>query len=279
MKMCTPSYVRRVLNDINFSPGKSMGQNFLIDANILELIIKHAAITSSDQVVEVGPGLGALTEALAARAERVVALEKDRKLHDFLQQRFGQVPNLELLQGDAVQTDWDELARGGVRKFVSNLPYSVASRILVDVFRMRRKMDAIVVMLQSDVATRIVAPCDSRERGLLSVLAQRCYRVELVKQVGPNCFIPRPRVGSSIVVCRRLERPLAEVEDETAFLRTVKMTFTHRRKTISNALRGAGLDKDQVAGVMQRLKIEPLLRPENLTVEQWASISQLLLHK
>ena len=278
MNLCSPNYVRQVLSEIDFSPGKSMGQNFLVDANILQLIAKHADIGPDDQVVEVGPGLGTLTEALVAKAERVIAIEKDRKLHSFLEDRFAQVANLELRNADALQTDWQEIASGGARKFVSNLPYSVASRILVDIFRMSPKLDRIVVMLQSDVAARMVAECGGRERGLMSVLAQRCYRVDLVKHVGPNCFIPRPRVGSSIVVCRVRERPLADVDDEDFFLRIVKMTFTHRRKTIPNALRGAGLGRDQVANVMERLKIEPLLRPENLTVEQWASISESLLH-
>lgn len=271
----SPVNVRRVLEQIGLKPGKSMGQNFLVDGNILRIIIAQSDLSAADRVLEVGPGLGVVTGALLNEVAGVVAIEKDRKLHSFLSEQYAECGRLELLRADALDVDLGALFSAGVNKMVSNLPYSVASRILVDVFNAADRPERIVVTLQQDVAERICAVVGEREYGLLSVLAQRYYQVRIVKEIGPNCFIPRPRVASALLVCRRRDDSLPEAGDDF-FMRVVKMTFTHRRKVMKNALRGAGFKSPQIEDSLLRAEIDPDLRPAQLSPNDWVRLSQSL---
>lgn len=271
----SPVNVRRVLDQIGLKPGKSMGQNFLVDGNILRIIIEQSELSARDRVLEVGPGLGVLTRALLNEVAGVVAIEKDRKLHSFLSDQYAECGQLELLCADALDVDLGAMFSAGINKMISNLPYSVASRILVDVFNAADRPERIVVTLQQDVAERICASVGEREYGLLAVLAQRYYQVQIAKEIGPNCFIPRPRVGSALLVCRRRDVRLSEGGDDF-FMRVVKMTFTHRRKVMKNALRGAGFQPPLIESALLRAEIDPDLRPAQLSPAEWMRLSQSL---
>jgi 16S rRNA (adenine1518-N6/adenine1519-N6)-dimethyltransferase len=276
MNLCSPNEVRRILDEIKLAPGKSMGQNFLIDANILRIIIERAELKSSDRVLEIGPGLGVLTQAMLPLVAGLTAIEKDRKLHHFLEESLAADANLDLICADALDVDLAALLAAGINKFVSNLPYSVGSRILFDVFSAARRPELVLATLQHDVAARIVAPVGDREYGLLAILAQRFYEVEIAKEIGANCFLPRPRVGSALLLCRRRAQPLVAVRDEAFFLRLVKMSFTHRRKVMGNSLRGAGFAATQIADALAQADIDPQLRPAQLAPVDWGRLADAL---
>lgn len=274
--LASPSTVKRLMGEIDFRPGKSMGQNFLIDRNILNIILDSAELRPRDWVLEIGPGLGVVSTALIERVDRVIAIEKDRKLHRFLEEHIGRSEKLELLHADALDLDLSAILGKGVTKLVSNLPYSVASRILVEVFKSESKPEIISATLQKDVAERISAPVGSGGYGLLAILAQRFYDLRIIKEIGPNCFLPRPRVGSVLLVCRRREAALGEVDEEAFFLRMVKMTFTHRRKMIVNALRGAGFDLEPIVRALCEVGIDERLRPAQISVADWCRLGNAL---
>lgn len=274
--LASPSNVRRLIQEIGLRPGKSMGQNFLVDGNILAIILASADLRPQDRILEVGPGLGVVTTALLERCSHVLAVEKDRKLYEFLRASIGDDQRLELLHADALDLDISAILAGGVDKFVSNLPYSVASRILVEVFRAESRPDTIAVTLQKDVAERICAVPDSGEYGLLAILAQLHYDLRIAKEIGANCFLPRPRVGSALLVGQRRNSPLGHVEDENFFLRVVKTSFTHRRKMIVNALRGAGFEPEEVARALCAVGIDERLRPAQIEIADWCRLSNAL---
>ncbi len=279
VRLTSPAYIRDLLKELNFKPGKSMGQNFLIDANILKIILDSAELNPEDSVLEIGPGLGVLTDGLTECVRRVVAIEKDVKLYAFLESRYSAKKNIELINADALDLPLNSILASGITKVVSNLPYSVGSRILVNIFKAHRKPQTIAVTLQTDVAERIAASPGGGQYGLMSVLAQRFYEVSIEKTVGPNCFMPRPRVDSALLVCKLRPKPLVEVLDDELFLRMVKMTFTHRRKIITNALRGAGFDTETATEALIDAGIDVQSRPAVLSVEDWGRLSDALTRK
>jgi len=274
--LASPSNVRRLIREIGLRPGKSMGQNFLVDGNILRIILASADLQSQDRILEVGPGLGVVTTALLERCSHVLAVEKDRKLYEFLRASIGDDQRLELLHADALDLDISAILAGGIDKFVSNLPYSVASRILVEVFRSESKPETIAVTLQKDVAERICAVPGSGEYGLLAILAQLYYELRIAKEIGANCFLPRPRIGSALLVGRLRKSPLSPIEDEEFFLRVVKMSFTHRRKMIVNALRGAGFGLEETVRALCAVGIDERLRPAQIDIADWCRLSNAL---
>lgn len=276
MNLTSPKYVHRLLKQLDIQPGKSLGQNFLIDANILDIIMRNAELESESRVLEIGPGLGVLTEEMLGTVRGVVAIEKDQRLCDYLEDRYGDDERFDLICKDALDLDLDEVLSRGVDRFVANLPYSVASRIMVDVFKATHKPQRIAVTLQDDVAARIAAEPGSKQYGLMAILGQRFYEIEIAKHIGRNCFTPRPRVGSALLVCNLRPQPVMEVQDEEFFLRLVKMAFTHRRKMIVNALRGAGFELEDIVRALCEVGIDEMLRPTNLTVADWCRLSNAL---
>jgi len=259
MKLTRPSEVRALLEQLSFTPSKALGQNFLIDGNILDLLVDTAAPTKDDTVAEVGPGLGVLTGVLLERAGRVVAFEKDDVLAPHLASFFADAEHFELHHTDAVQVDWASL---DFDLFVSNLPYSVGSRVLFDLFRETVRPRRIVVTVQKEVADRLAASPGGKEFGLLSVCAQAAYAVKRVKIIKPTCFMPPPRVDSAIVLFERHETPRAETNER--FRKTVKRCFSARRKTMKRIFKDAGWTlPDDFDG--QR-------RPETVSIEEWDTI-------
>lgn len=230
-------------------------------------------------MLEIGAGLGVLTEALLARAGRVVAIEKDARLAAHLRRRFGAAPNFELIEADALEVDLARLS-AAVTKVVSNLPYASASRLLVELAGAPRPVPEMVVTLQRDVARRLAAPPGTKERGALTVLVERVYDVTVRKEISPSCFTPPPQVWSALVCLRRRE-PRSERECPDAFRRLVQWAFSHRRKQLGSLLRRAppwadAAFPERAAAALERLNISCTARAENLTAEQWRRLAEAL---
>ena len=277
MKLTSPSQVMALLQERGLQPNSLMGQNFLIDANIRDIIIAAADPKPDDVILEIGPGLGVLTEMLVEKAGRVVAMEKDRALHEYLRGQFDGCAGLSLILGDALDIDAEFCAREGITKVVSNLPYSVGSRVLMNLFALPCPPGRLTVMVQLEVAERLVAAPGGKDRGLLGVWAQRMYKAETVKVISPNCFYPRPQVKSAVVVMERLPDDRIRTGDRAMFCELTKESFSFRRKqmaTILGRLAGKwGLPAEQAVSCLYEAGLDPRIRPEMLTVDQWQALA------
>ncbi|MCE9612694.1 MAG: 16S rRNA (adenine(1518)-N(6)/adenine(1519)-N(6))-dimethyltransferase RsmA [Lentisphaerae bacterium] len=273
-----PSQVQRLLAELDFRPHKSLGQNFLVDRNILDHLMASAAIEPTDTVLEIGPGLGAVTQALLARARRVLAVEKDPRLYAFLRRRFGGAAHFHLIEGDMLDASVDALAWPGeglvrIDRVVSNLPYSVGSRILVDLVRAVHRPRGIVVTVQKEVAERLAGGPGGGSYGLLSIWVQRAYEVTLVRTIGPRCFLPEPEVKSAIV---RLQARTGEAAEPLAFYALSRQAFAQRRKQIARTLATGGRTPEAVRAALALVGATPLARPEELTPPQWSALVKAL---
>ena len=254
-------------------PRKRLGQHFLIDPNITRKIVALAAIRLDETVLEIGPGRGVLTRPLCTAARQVIALELDPKLGAYLAETLADCRNLDLRLGDALEFPYETLPRGTV--VVANLPYYVSTPLLFTLLEARERIDRMVLMLQTEVARRLVAKPATNDYGTLSILVQYAAEASLAFQVSMNCFRPRPEVGSAVVTLV-MRRPPVQVNDETLFARVVRAAFAHRRKTISNSLRDEGLSSEQVAQALAQVGIDPTRRAETLTIEEFASLANVL---
>lgn len=298
MNLTSPSQVRVLLMEIGVRPSKSLGQNFLVDRNVLNILLETANLSRDDKVLEVGPGLGVVTEQLVGRVRRITGVEKDKRLFDFLKKRFKDEAAVELICEDMLDIDIDDLqgsrstrgtgaghrALGRLRlnKVVSNFPYSVASRIVMNLARADDPPSEIVGTLQQEVAGRLAAQVGNWEYGILSVWSQLAYRVELVKSVRPTCFWPRPEVGSVIVKMTRHDASLPPTRERTFFYEITKHAFMHRRKQLAAILSHApghlNVPLDRARNVLDELGINTKARPENLTVKEWLDVIFRLTH-
>ena len=274
------SEVRSLLIDMDFHPSRALGQNFLIDGNILDILLEAADVSSRDQVLEVGPGLGTVTDGLLESARRVVAVEKDHRLFDYLRARFKGDARLELICADMLDVDAGTLLKSGVNKVVSNLPYSAGSRILINLAMAEAAPDRIVVTVQQEVAERLAATTDDDNYSKLSVWLQLDYDIELVKTVSPTCFWPVPEVRSEIVtMTRRRWQVLSRRERQTLYDLTTE-AFTHRRKQVAAIFgRAEGalhIDPDETVRILGTLGLDARARPENLSVEKWCELAKIL---
>jgi 16S rRNA (adenine1518-N6/adenine1519-N6)-dimethyltransferase len=273
MKLTKPSDVRTLLAALDFHPSRVLGQNFLIDANILNILLDAAELTRRDQVLEVGPGLGVLTEGLLQRAGSVVAVEKDGRLFQWLEKNFADFPSLGILHADILDVDLAALLAQGVNKCVANLPYSVASRFLVDLLNAPQPPERIVVTVQLEVAERFAAAPGTHDFGLVSVLAQLAYAVRIHKRISPTCFWPPPEVTSAILVLERRVAPLAVVANRAALLHLLKYCFSKRRKQLGTILREEFSTAEKV---LDELGIPATTRPEQLSPVEWARLCAAL---
>jgi 16S rRNA (adenine1518-N6/adenine1519-N6)-dimethyltransferase len=250
---------------------KRLGQHFLIDPNIVRKIVVAAALNGDESVLEIGPGRGILTIALCRAARSVTAIELDPKLGDYLKDALRDCRNLDLRIGDALEFPYNQLRDGTV--VVANLPYYLSTPLLFRLFEARNRIDRMVLMLQTEVARRLVARPDTNDYGILSVLTQYSAEASLAFHVPPNCFRPRPDVGSSVVsLVMRKTRPDAVV-DEGRFVRTVRAAFAHRRKTLANSLRDEGFAPDSIARALAQTGILPSRRAETLALEEFAALA------
>lgn len=261
--------------DRPFPPAnKRLGQHFLIDPNIIRKILAAAAVTPEDTVFEIGPGRGALTAPLSRAARRVIAVEIDARLYGLLQERQDEWPNVELVCADALAYPADRLPVGTV--VVANLPYYVSTPLLFKLLEQRNRWSRMVLMLQEEVANRLIAAPGRSDYGVLSVTAQ--HVAEIVKEfyVSPHCFRPKPDVGSAVVSVRPKESGLPSPDRESRFGALVRGAFAHRRKTLVNSLRDEGYDQKSVTAALESLGISITARAESLSVGQFMELEMKL---
>ena len=255
-------------------PNRRLGQNFLIDPNIVRKIIALAELNTSDHVLEIGPGRGILTEALCHAAGRVTAVEVDPRLHAYLETRQLELPNVELVCEDALAYPVENLPIGTV--VVANLPYYISTPLLFRLLDQRGRFPRMVLMLQAEVADRLAAkPCGS-DYGVLSVMAQYSADITKAFRVSAQCFRPRPEVASAVVLLRTKERTRLSPQKEIVFRALVKAAFAHRRKTLVNSLRDERYELRPVAESLQRLNIDPTRRAETLSLEDFLRLAVAL---
>jgi len=255
-------------------PNKRLGQNFLIDPNIVRKIVMLAELVPSAHVLEIGPGRGILTEALSHAAGHVTAVEVDPRLHAYLEARQAEFPNVELVCEDALAYPVESLPIGTV--VVANLPYYISTPLLFRLLDQRGRFPRMVLMLQAEVADRLVAQPGGSDYGVLSVMAQYAADITKAFRVSAQCFRPRPEVASAVVLLRTKERTRLSLQEEVVFRSLVKAAFAHRRKTLVNSLRDEGYERHSVAETLQRLDIAQTRRAETLSVEDFLRLALAL---
>ena len=253
---------------------KRLGQNFLIDPNIIRKIVTLAALSPDDQVLEIGPGRGALTAGLCAGAGRVIAVEIDPQLQPHLQESLGHCRNLDLRFGDALEFPFDSLPSRTV--VVANLPYYASTPLLFALLDARAHLGRMVLMLQTEVALRLTAKPNSKDYGILSVLTQEAADVELAFRVSANCFRPRPTVGSAVVRLTIKSHEGFDLIRHERFRSLVRASFAHRRKTLVNSLRDEGYPANQIASAMEAAEIPSQARAEMLSLETYQRLARSL---
>lgn len=251
---------------------KRLGQNFLIDPNIVRKIIALAELTPTDTIFEIGPGRGILTEALCGVTGHVTAVEVDPRLYAYLTERQPQLVNLALILNDAMTYPVEQLPSGTI--VVANLPYYLSTPLLFRLLDQRNRFPRMVLMLQNEVADRLVAKPGSSGYGVLSVMAQYAAEITKAFRVSAQCFRPRPEVGSAVVLLKtKLQRALNQ-EEEPQFAALVKAAFAHRRKTLINSLKDQGYDQKLVEAALEALGLSPSLRAETLSIEQFIELTR-----
>jgi len=251
---------------------KRLGQNFLIDPNIVRKIVASAALCSNDSVLEIGPGRGILTEALCQTAGRVTAIEVDPRLHAYLSERQTKFPHLTFILDDAMTFPLETLPSGTV--VVANLPYYISTPLLFRLLKHRDRFPRMVLMLQNEVADRLVAKPGTPDYGLLSVMAQYAADITKVFKVSANCFRPRPDVGSAVVLLQAKQRRELSPKEEPAFTALVKAAFAHRRKTLVNSLKDEGYDQTLWAETLESCGLSPTVRAEVISISQFIELSR-----
>lgn len=270
-ELLTPSAIGALLSEYGIRPSRALGQNFLADPNTARRIVRLAAIHEHDAVVEVGPGIGSLTLALAEAGACITALELDRFVVRVLEQVTAGL-GVTIVSGDAMTVDWAALLKGGEAwAMVSNLPYNVATPVVLRALESAPMIDRYLVMVQREVGERMAAPVGSAAYGAVSVKVAYFAHAEVVGTVSPNVFVPRPKVDSALVRLQRRVRPAVEVPDEHRLFALVKAGFATRRKTLRNAL-GARLGP-RADAVLTRAGIDPGARAETLTLDDWAALA------
>lgn len=278
-----PKETIAVLNKYQFTFQKKFGQNFLIDCHVLDKIIAAAEITKEDFVVEIGPGIGTMTQYLAYAAREVCAVEIDRSLIPILQDTLGAYDNVTVINEDILKVDLVALAReknqGRPIKVVANLPYYITTPIIMGLFEKHVPVSSITVMVQKEVAMRMQTGPGSKDYGALSLAVQYYAQPYLVANVPPNCFMPRPKVGSAVIRLTLHQDPPVQVKDEQLLFRLIRASFNQRRKTLLNGLRGDGqLDftKEEIEEAIARCGFAPAVRGESLSLEEFARLSDAL---
>lgn len=260
-----------------FFAKKALGQHFLIDPNIRAKIVEAAEIRSTDRVVEIGPGQGFLTEVLIQAAREVIAIEVDRRCLELLEKRFSSKNSLRLIRGDALNYPFDQIPEGF--KVVSNLPYYLSTPLLFRLLQAGTRIQRMVLMVQREVARRLVSRPGSKDYGGLSIAVQFHAEVRLEFPVSANCFRPRPKVSSSVLTIVPRSSPRVPVLDEDRFHWVVRHAFLHRRKLLKNSLTHAGLSPVVVSEALSACGIDPKGRPESLTLAEFAALSDRLFEK
>ena len=275
-----PKHTIEVLQKYDFAFQKRFGQNFLIDTHVLDKIIAASQITKDDFVLEIGPGIGTMTQYLSVAAREVVAVEIDKTLIPILEDTLSEFPNVTVINDDILKVDVAGIARerngGRPVKVVANLPYYITTPIIMGLFENQVPLDSITIMVQKEVADRMKTGPGSKDYGALSLAVQYYAKPEIVANVPPNCFMPRPKVGSAVIRLIRYEQPPVFVKDERLMFRIIRASFNQRRKTLVNGLKNSGelsFTKEEIETAIEKCGLSPSVRGEALTLEQFAALT------
>ncbi len=278
-KISDPGVTRHILKAFDLHASKRLGQNFLIHGGTVEAIVETADICPGDRVLEIGPGIGTLTQGLAEAGASVTAVELDKKLPAVLAETLSGYDRVRIVGGDILKTDIPALMGEEPFKVVANLPYYITTPILLTLLERRLPITRIVTMVQREVAERMIALPGGRDYGALSVAVQYYTEPRLAIEVSPRCFLPPPAVESAVMDCVVRKTPSVAVEDEKHFFRVVRAAFGQRRKTIGNALKSLGLPRDILQGALSKAGIDPLRRGETLSLSEFAALAGALTEK
>ena len=278
-----PQNTIAVLQKYNFVFQKKFGQNFLIDTHVLDKIIRSAEIGKDDFVLEIGPGIGTMTQYLACAAGQVTAVEIDRALIPILEDTLDGYDNVTVINDDVLKVDLVKLAEekngGKPIKVVANLPYYITTPIIMGLFENHVPLKSITVMVQKEVADRMQVGPGTKDYGALSLAVQYYAKPYLVANVPPNCFMPRPKVGSAVIRLERYDKPPVEVRDEKLMFKIIRASFNQRRKTLANGLKNSpelDFTKEEIEAAIETLGKRPSIRGEALTLEEFARLADAL---
>lgn len=283
--IATPTRTKEILNQFNFSFKKSLGQNFIIDPNILRNIVSHAELTKESGAIEIGPGIGALTEHLALNAKKVVAFEIDQRLLPVLQHTLSDYDNVKIIHSDILKADVKQIIETEMKDVqdimvVANLPYYVTTPIILKLLHEKLPIRGLVVMMQKEVSDRITAKPGTKDYGSLSIAIQYYVTAEIVMDVPKTVFMPQPNVESSVVKLIKRDKPPVEVINEDFLFEVARASFHQRRKTILNNLQSGfpnGKEKkEQIIEALQQCGIEPTRRGETLSIEEFGKLADAL---
>ena len=279
-----PSGTIEILQKYNFNFQKKFGQNFLIDPRVLDKIIDAAEITEDDMVLEIGPGIGTMTQYLAEHAREVVAVEIDKNLIPILEDTLSAYENVTVINEDILKVDIRKLAdeknHGNPIKVVANLPYYITTPIIMGLFENHVPLKSITIMVQKEVADRMQTGPGSKDYGALSLAVQYYAKPEIVANVPPNCFMPRPNVGSAVIRLTRHQNPPVQAKDEKLMFRIIRASFNQRRKTLANGLKNSQelqFTKEQVEQAITECGLPLNIRGEALTLEQFAALADIFV--
>ena len=271
--IASPQVTQHILNRFKLRADKKLGQNFLIDENVVHQIVAAAELSEADTVLEVGPGIGTLTQGLAESKARVVAVELDTRLLPVLATTLNGYDNVRVVHGDILKVNIMEEVGAPSFKVCANLPYYITTPIIFALLEKRLPMERLVAMVQKEVAERMVAQPGGKEYGALSVAIQYYTEPKIAFIVPPTSFIPAPAVDSAVIVCKRREKPPVEVCDEGLFFRVVKAAFSLRRKMLSNSLKNMGIKSEQVAKWLELAGVDGKRRAETLCMAGFAPLT------
>ena len=276
----TPSATKEIINKYSFAFQKKFGQNFLIDSNVLESIIRGAEITKDDFVLEIGPGIGTMTQYLCEAARQVVAVEIDKMLIPILEDTLSEYDNVEVINQDVLKVDIKSLAEeknnGKPIKVVANLPYYITTPIIMGLFESGVPIDSITIMVQKEVEDRMQTGPGSKDYGALSLAVQYYATAKVILNVSATCFMPRPNVDSAVIKLTRHKEPTVNVADEKLMFKIIRASFNQRRKTLVNGLKNSpelSFSKEQIVKAIEKIGKPETIRGEALTLEEFAELA------
>lgn len=280
----TPSATKEIINKYSFAFQKKFGQNFLIDSNVLESIIRGAEITKDDFVLEIGPGIGTMTQYLCEAARQVVAVEIDKMLIPILEDTLSEYDNVEVINQDVLKVDIKSLAEeknnGKPIKIVANLPYYITTPIIMGLFESGVPIDSITIMVQKEVADRMQTGPGSKDYGALSLAVQYYATAKVILNVSATCFMPRPNVDSAVIKLTRHKEPTVNVADEKLMFKIIRASFNQRRKTLVNGLKNSpelSFSKEQIVKAIEKIGKPETIRGEALTLEEFADLANAFI--
>lgn len=271
--IASPEVVHYICKRFDIKMSKKLGQNFLIKRGIVDEIVKAADLQEGEPVLEIGPGIGTLTQGLAQSGANVTAIELDTRLLEVLDTTLAQYSNVTIVHGDVLKLDVPSIMNNEPFKVVANLPYYITTPIIMSLLESRLPIERLVVMVQKEVALRMVVKPGTKDYGALSVAVQYYTKPDIVLDVPPKSFLPAPAVTSSVIRCVLRDKPPVDVIDEKLFFRVVKAGFAQRRKTFANTMKTTGLSKDRIEELLAKANIDGQRRGETFTLQEFADVA------